>query len=685
MKKGSNEVEKEGELAIGGGMSSLRRRFLKGKVRNIKYNFIQKQSAGNEDTSKVAGGKVITIKKEIRTETSSGSGTGASGEGTTKLKTIKVSGAGRDSNSAGKLAISRQNRESKNESGGKNSESKKNTITKIEIKNDSKMGRNKSVANTNSNQKGGNVSRTTKTTETTTTTTTKSQKTQGLRAGNQKNQGNEAGRGRSTQSQTTTTKTTTTIKQDNSGRGGNSRKQMTTSQSVVTKNNAVANKNITTTNQRSLISQKSTPALRGNKELNKPKDDKKRPLSSIPQELEMRDNISRITIDDTGKHPKKEYVLNVRKTDIIKRKNRMRMIYTNDPNAKKILTTDFNHNIKVVKNVSKDLPTVDSLPPGTKIIHRYNYSYNPNIANTSRHEIDETGKIPKKEVVVSPRKISIIKTERKPLKMSIENYNSSSSSKGMKIIPIPNKISERSTSNFRGKNEKAQSSKKETTESRRTNVKTDTKGGQTTTKTTTTKTTRNKSDAGNRNKGSETTTTTKTKITETRTTRGKTEGGNLRGKSGETKVTITKTTETKAGKSGSGSQLQITRNASGKADDKNSRGNRNKIQSVKTSELAVNETGKNKRNKSEAGDKNTGKITKISITKTTEASGNGGSGSRLRGGKGNQSESKTETKVTTTTTKTTTKTTTSKIETSEGGDGNVSKIRKFKSHRNLKK
>jgi hypothetical protein len=40
MKKGSNEVGKEGELAIGGGMSSLRRRFLKGKVRNIKHNFI---------------------------------------------------------------------------------------------------------------------------------------------------------------------------------------------------------------------------------------------------------------------------------------------------------------------------------------------------------------------------------------------------------------------------------------------------------------------------------------------------------------------------------------------------------------------------------------------------------------------------------------------------------------------
>ena len=66
------------------------------------------------------------------------------------------------------------------------------------------------------------------------------------------------------------------------------------------------------------------------------------------------------------------------------------MVYNNDPNAKKTLKSDANHNITVVKNTTRDLPTVDSLPVGAKIIHRYNYSFNPNIPNTGRKEIDDT-------------------------------------------------------------------------------------------------------------------------------------------------------------------------------------------------------------------------------------------------------------------------------------------------------
>ena len=88
----------------------------------------------------------------------------------------------------------------------------------------------------------------------------------------------------------------------------------------------------------------------------------------------------------------------MRKTDVIQRKNKIRMVYNNDPNAKNILQTEFNHNIKVIKNTTRDLPTVESLPVGAKIIHRYNFSFNPNIPNTVRHEIDETGKIQVKQV-----------------------------------------------------------------------------------------------------------------------------------------------------------------------------------------------------------------------------------------------------------------------------------------------
>ena len=197
--------------------------------------------------------------------------------------------------------------------------------------------------------------------------------------------------------------------------------------------------------------QKSTPNLRAKSVTqnsnDKPsnrnqKDNKKnRPLSSVPQSPDSnmpRNNTVRILIDQTGRIPKKEYVLNVRKTDVIRRKNKIRMVYNNDPN-KKSVTTEFNHNIKVIKNVTKDLPTVDSLPAGAKIIHRYNYSFNPNIPNTSRHEINETGKIPVKQVQVSPRKNNVIKTERKPLKMTYEMYNSTHQG-GTKVIPLPNNL-----------------------------------------------------------------------------------------------------------------------------------------------------------------------------------------------------------------------------------------------------
>ena len=720
MKKEINEVNKGEEIAIGGGLSSLRRKYLKGGTKSSKL--------GKGDLSIDAGEKIITIKKEIRTQKGSALGGDSSIEEVSKLKKIQLGDVDRESNSAGKLSISKQNRESKNDSNGQT----KQTITKIEISNNSEnksgLRGNESVSNNNTNsqnQKGGNSSKITKTTEittttntsgvnkgidrrsrgknevttTTTTTTTKTTKTEGNVAGNKevvkttttKEGGNSSrktrtkeevtttkttntnqrsgGRGNSTQNQVTTTKTTTTT---NTLKNGNDKK-VVSSQSTSRINNKNESNKITSTNQRSLIAQKSTPALRGNNILpNKDnlKIDKKRPLSTIPQDPEFRNNIVRITIDETGKIPKKEYVLNVRKTDVIRRKNKIRMVYNNDPN-KKSVTTEFNHNIKVIKNVTKDLPTVDSLPAGAKIIHRYNFSFNPNIPNTSRHEINETGKIPVKQVQVSPRKNNVIKTERKPLKMTYEMYNSTHQG-GTKVIPLPN--------NLKAKKGIEQVKKeKNNKESKQINVK-GVEGSSSN---------RIRSQASNnRNKGGETTTTTK--VTETKISRGKSEGSKTGGKTDETKVTITKTTETRSGKSGN--ELKITKNASesGKKEGSGDRSSKkNKLEPVTTGQVTVNESGKSKRNRGEGlSTKKEEKSTtsKVTVTKTTESSNAEGSG-RLRAGKG--SGSKEENKVTNTKIEgskiTTTTTTTTKVETSEGGDGNVTRVKKFKSHRMFKK
>lgn len=121
----------------------------------------------------------------------------------------------------------------------------------------------------------------------------------------------------------------------------------------------------------------------------------------------------------------------------------MRIVYNNDPNAKNPITYNLNHNIKVIRKVTKELPTIENLPKGVKIIHRYNYAYNPNIPNTSRHKINETGKLPKKQVIVNKRKIDIIKTERKHIKIY------SNTNQGIKKIPFSLDKKDKSNINIR--------------------------------------------------------------------------------------------------------------------------------------------------------------------------------------------------------------------------------------------
>ena len=425
-----------------------------------------------------------------------------------------------------------------------------------------------------------------------------------------------------------------------------------------------------------MTNQKSTPLLRNNNSANKPiknlKNEKKR-SNTPPNPDYLKDNIVIFSIDDTGKIPPKPYVLNVRKTDVIQQTRRMRKMYNCDPNDEnRVIEPSNNHDIKIIKDVTKDLPTVEDLPKGAKIIHRYNYSYNPELENIGRFVIDDTGKIPKKEVVVSPRRVLVIPTERKPrdgnalspISPKQGGLRNPSGKKPDKNNTNANNLRSRIPNNQAG-NKKTNANVRDT----RGGAKNATKTNTTTTTKTETRTTRGKND-GNSNKTkvqeSTKTTTTRTKVTETRTTsRGKNDGGS------KTTRTTTKTTETTSGKGGN--QL---------------RGNKNK-----------SDSGKDKRGKSHEGDlRGKSKETKITITKTTESSNAGGAGgnkgkgsNRFKANKESDSgNSKFESKSSKTKTeggKTTTTTTEIKIEKSSNVDnsGNESKVKKFRSFRTGKK
>ena len=161
-----------------------------------------------------------------------------------------------------------------------------------------------------------------------------------------------------------------------------------------------------------------------------------------------RDNISTITIDDTGKVPKKPYVLHVRKLDRIRSKSRMRIVYTNNMEEKEPIKMDFNHKMLVVKDVTRDFKTISELNSGEKMTHRYSYS--SITANIGRREINESGKKSEKQVIVSIRKNEIIKSEKKPFKLNYKDYL-----KKIAFASDKNQITDKKTeikTNFKNKN-----------------------------------------------------------------------------------------------------------------------------------------------------------------------------------------------------------------------------------------
>ena len=468
------------------------------------------------------------------------------------------------------------------------------------------------------------------------------------------NRRNEAG-----QKQVTTTKKVTTA---NTNQNKNVLESSKTSQVNITENkgrtglrSSQQQQTTTTTQQRTLIAQKSTPTLRGNKEVTSNSTKKeKRALSSNTEINSSRDNIARITIDDTGKIPKKTYVLNVRKLDRIQQNKRQRLTYSSKLEETNPITTNFNHNIIVIKNVTRELPTLSDIGEDGKLIHKFAYTSKTNIPNTVRKVIDESGKKPKKKPVVSPRKNEIIKTIKKPFKFTYENYTETINSfnAGVKKIPLPT-----TSKSIKGKINSGELKSSRTNE---------------------TKTSRIKMEG---NEKTMTTTTTTTTETKSRLGRNKSEANMNKGEEKGSKINITKTeisTENQGGRNGklqiSRSGRNITENSGSTTEKKvtkvreSSKGG-NKVETVTTKEVVTQSSGKGRLGK---GESSGSKITTVKKTETTVSSQGDNSGrSRSR------AKQETSSTTTTTTTKTVTKTSSSKEEAVRGG-GVVKKFRAIK-------
>ena len=689
MKRGSNDDQNEG------GVSSIRLKYKKGGSSKSKINYgVVMKSSKHEFSEGGSGGGVKEEKIIIKKESKLNRGIAASPqESSSKITTKTVVQGGESGNSRSKVTITKTEIKSESQKGGNESKGSRITSKTTEITTSSTM--NASGSNRNGSQ--GRKVREEITTKT--MTTTSNQGGRGLSSGKNEivktvtNQVSEGGssqrkvRGGREETTTTTTTTTTNLRSGNQGRSSQKGETTSTTTKTTTTNQRSTNrapsqgqqakvvkevitetsvnrrnsgtqgtktttKTVTTaqgqgrvssrtkdsevrTTQKTLVNQKSTPALRVSNQVTSKtalKDTSKRPLSSTIDINSNRDNIVRITIDETGKIPKKTYVLNVRKLDRIQQDKRQRLTYSNKMDEKEALQTNFNNNIIVIQNITKEAKKLD-----------------PNISNIAQIVINESGKIPKKQVQVSPRKNEVIRSVKKPLKLTYENYvetnttNSINTKKGINKIPLPStsKKMELKTSSRDSEQKlksRGNSSQKIETETKSSRIRNE--GGKQTTTTTT-----------------KTTTTTETN---TRIGRNKSEANMNKGGSSETKVTITKTKMTSGGKKGKFGQLEIT----------SGNGKSSKVETVTTKQVLTERSGSKSRSGGEGASGS-----KVTTVKKTEVS----YGSN---GKDGNSRVKQESSTTTTTTKTVTKTS-SKLE--SGGEGGGSVVRKFKSMRRMKK
>ena len=325
-----------------------------------------------------------------------------------------------------------------------------------------------------------------------------------------------------------------------------------------------------------------------------------------------RHNLSRITINDTGKMPKKQYVLHVRKLERIKSNSKIRIIYTNDMKETAPVKTNFNHNIIVIKNVTSE-----------------NFYKNPiqNGSNIGRKEINESSKIPPKQVQLSPRRNEIIKSEKKPYKLNYKNFNEKNGYKQTEIkINLQNKINkENEQINSRNsRNSRNSSSKKENKEN---------------------------------------------KITTNLTIKTEINSGNKFGRFNKSQ--INKNTRSTTENSGANNNIN-NKNNNIRASSTNSRGSKNETVSIEK---------RNSRNKGENGTSSTSKV--ITVKTTQVITGKSGQGSRNNSRSNSITRSKKENSVTTTTTKTVTKTVSKNEGSQSENQGSV--VRKVRAVRVIKR
>jgi len=571
MKKVTNELE------FSVGVPSIRNKYKGAHGGKSKINYAVVKETTKKVSSSQSGPKVVSKEKTIIKKESQSSRiiSGSPIESSSKITTKTVIQGGENGSSRQKITITKTetSESSKNSRALSGQKGKELVVSK----------RTETSTTTNNNQnvsQGGRIKQEI-TTKTTTTTT------------------NQTGTGQSSGKQEIV-KTVTNTLTESSGARGRSRGGK---EEITTKTTT------TTIKQRTLIAQKSTPTLRGNKEVTSNSTKKeKRALSSNTEINSSRDNITRITIDDTGKIPKKTYVLNVRKLDRIQQNKRQRLTYSSKLEETNPITTNFNHNIIVIKNVTRELPTLSDIGEDGKLIHKFAYTSKTNIPNTVRKVIDESGKKPKKKPVVSPRKNEIIKTIKKPFKFTYENYTETNNSfnAGVKKIPLPT-----TSKSIKGKINSGELKSSRTNE---------------------TKTSRIKMEG---NEKTMTTTTTTTTETKSRLGRNKSEANMNKGGEKGSKITITKTeisTENQGGRNGklqiSRSGRNITENSSSTTEKKitkvreSSKGG-NKVETVTTKQTVTQSSGKGRLG---GGESSGSKITTVKKTETTVSSQGDNSG-----------------------------------------------------------
>ena len=344
---------------------------------------------------------------------------------------------------------------------------------------------------------------------------------------------------------------------------------------------------VTITNESHLRNEKSTPALRGG--VTKSIVEIRKPLYTITQSPEKLNNLSTITISETGKKPKRQYVLNNRNTDVIKHRNRIRLIYTNNPNTE-FVNTDFNLRSKVVKNFSKE---------------HNNSAYLP---NTVYHEINETRKHDKKEVHVSPRKLWVIKTERKPLKYTYATISNTDQPLFRNSVQTTTStLTESRNALIRGRNYNPEPYNTGTYKFEKSNYLTSLNN---TSKNLYTKT-KYEPISNRSNYETNTNTTVRTRISELRNTRNRNKEINIPLTAGNSKTNLFKTIETRVTNRNNRNERRFNRAVTDLGNKNNL--NSNKIISIKTSKVITDsDTNNNKGiNNADYNIINQQKITKI--------------------------------------------------------------------------